>query len=69
LPEILNVRGSLFGSDAVGVQLYGVPTVAVLGGVPLITGAELVPPPLPDTRMLNAGSEADETPSVTAILM
>jgi hypothetical protein len=65
---MLKVSGSPFASFAVGWKLYAVLTRAVVAGVPLIVGAEFpVLPPELDTAMLNDGSEADVTPSVTTI--
>jgi hypothetical protein len=66
---MLKVSGSLFASRAVGVKLYATPTCPVVGGVPVIVGAEFVPPDDPETVMLNAGSIVEDTPSVTMIMM
>ena len=54
------------GSDAVGRKLYALPTVTEVEGVPEITGArfEVLP-----AVIVNARSEAFETPSVTVMMM
>ncbi len=39
------------------------PTFAAVAGVPLITGAVLAVDVVPETEMLNAGSDAEVTPS------
>jgi hypothetical protein len=63
---MLNVSRSPFGSRAVGVKLYAVPTLAVVGGVPLIVGAvELPPPPEAGLITMLNHSDAEVTPSVT----
>jgi hypothetical protein len=60
--EIEKVSVLPSGSDAVGRNLYAVPTVAVVLGVPEIVGGRFV-------EIVNAGSEAEEVPSVTLIRM
>ena len=65
-----NVRVPPLGSVVVGVKLYGVPTVPVAGGVPLMVGGEEPPVPPPElafTVMANAASEALLVPSETEI--
>jgi hypothetical protein len=52
-----------FASLAVGVNVYCVPTVAAVAGVPLITGVALV------TVIVNAASEVVVCPSLTLIVM
>ena len=68
---MLNVSLSPLGSLAVGVKLYAAPVRTEVGGVPLITGGELPPPPDVDdcTLIENAGSEAVAVPSLTLITM
>src|ERR1044072_5296952 len=60
---MLKLNVSPFGSVAVGRKLYAAPTVAVVGGEPLMRGA------LALVVIVNAGSEADRRPSVTAMMM
>jgi|SRR5579883_1599300 len=50
----------------VGVKLYAVPAAAEVGGVPKIVGALLAGAV---TSMLNAGRDADPTPSLTVMTM
>src|SRR5512139_2147970 len=54
-----------FASLAVGVNVYCVPTVAVVGGVPEITGGVFEDA----TVIENAGSGVDALPSLTLITM
>ena len=61
----LNVSGSLFGSDAVGMNEYAVPAMTDDGGVPLIVGVAFGS----ITVIEKAGSEAVETLSDTVIAM
>jgi len=63
--EMLNVRGLPFGSAAVGVNVYCVSTVALVGGAPEIVGGALAAP----TAIENAGRVAVAVPSLTLIEM
>ena len=62
---MLNVRGLPFASAAVGVNVYCVPTVAVVAGVPVIVGATFAAV----TAIENAGNAAVAWPSLTLIRM
>jgi len=65
LLAMLNVSVPPFASLAVGVNAYCVPAVAVVGGVPEITGGVF-----DDTTVIeNAGSGVDALPSLTLITM
>ena len=55
------------GSEAVGLKLYAVPTLADVLGVPEIVGARLVVPELAETVIANAGNFADLPPSRAVI--
>src|SRR5512141_3470785 len=62
---MLNVNVPPFGSLAVGVNVYCVPTVAVVGGVPEITGGAF-----DDATVIeNAGSAVEALPSLTLMTM
>ena len=63
---IENVRGLLFGSLAVGVNVYNVPTCPDVGGEPEITGGEFG---AAATVIVNAGNDAVAVPSLTLIVM
>src|SRR5690606_30352595 len=54
------------GSDAFGVNEYGDPTVAEVGGEPLIVGARFA---AAGTSIENAGNEALARPSLTRMTM
>jgi hypothetical protein len=64
---IENVKLFPSGSDAVGVNVYAVSCVAVVGGVPEMTGGRFEVAAV--TAIENAGIEAVLEPSVTEILM
>jgi len=66
---MLNVRGSLLASAAVGWKEYAVPTATDFNGVPVIVGGELVEPPEAATTIENVGSEALVTPSLAWTMM
>src|SRR6185295_1512446 len=62
---MLNVSVPPFASLAVGVNVYCVPAVAVVGGVPEITGGVFE-----DTTVIaNAGNGVDALPSLTLMTM
>jgi hypothetical protein len=64
---IENVNAFPSGSDAVGVNVYRVPCVAVGGGEPVIAGGRFVVGAV--TTIENAASVAVFGPSLTEILM
>jgi hypothetical protein len=63
---MLNVSACPSGSDAVGVKLYVWPTLAVAGGVPLMTGARFT---AGTTAMVKAASDVIATPSNAEIVI
>src|SRR5690349_4094973 len=63
---IVNVSVPPSGSDAVGVNVYAAPTVAVVAGVPEIVGGWFA---APWTVIVKAGSEALAEPSLAVITM
>ena len=63
LLAIVKVSVCPSGSEAVGVKLYACPAVAVVGGVPLITGGRFADV----TWMLKTASETCAAPSDTEI--